>query len=114
MLKIAGHRVPNVADVQVGSFDISKADRSASGKMLMDIIATKKRVDVTLHMIKDADLKQVLDAIENNKPFFSLTFPYAGGTRTMTCYSGDILTSLWHTKNGIRYWEEVTLSFIEQ
>jgi len=32
----------------------------------------------------------------------------------MTCYAGDILTSLWHTKNGIRYWEEVSIAFIEQ
>jgi hypothetical protein len=32
----------------------------------------------------------------------------------MTCYAGDIVTSLWHTKNGVRYWEEVSLAFIEQ
>jgi hypothetical protein len=32
----------------------------------------------------------------------------------MTCYAGDINTSLWHTKNGVRYWEEVSLAFIEQ
>lgn len=98
----------------MGSFDISKSERTASGKMVMEIIASKLRVDVTLKMIKDADLQAVISAISEGKPFFQITFPYAGANKTITCYSGDILTSLWHTKNGVRYWEEVTLAFIEQ
>ena len=114
MLKIAGTTVKTPTELKIGRFDLSKSGRTASGKMVMDIIATKRRVDVVWKMLKDSELQQILDLITANKPFFSLEYPDAGGTQTMTCYAGDIITSLWHTKNGVRYWEEVSLAFIEQ
>jgi len=114
VLKIAGTQVKAPTELKVGRFDISKSDRVASGKMVMEIIATKRRVDVVWKYIKDSDLQTIINTITANKPFFTLEYPDAGGSKTMTCYSGDILTGLWHTKNGVRYWEEVTIPFIEQ
>jgi len=114
MLKIAGVSVKAPTDLKIGRFDLSKSGRTASGKMMMEIIATKRRVDVVWKMIPDDELKKIIDTITANKPFFSLEYPDAGGTKTMTCYAGDIATSLWHTKNGIRYWEEVSIPFIER
>ena len=114
MLKIAGITVKTPTVLKVSRFDLSKSSRAASGKMMMEIIATKRRVDCVWRMLSDNDLKLIIDTITANKPFFSLEYPDAGGTKTMTCYAGDILTSLWHTKNGIRYWEEVSIAFIEQ
>ncbi len=114
MLKIAGVTVKAPTELKVGRFDLSKASRTASGKMVMDIIATKRRVDVVWKMLPDDELQKIIDTIAANKPFFPLEYPDAGGTKTMTCYAGDILTSLWHTKNGRRYWEDVSIAFIEQ
>jgi hypothetical protein len=114
MLKIAGVTVKTPSELKVGRFDITKSNRSASGKMMMEIIATKRRVDCTWNYIKDSDLQLIIDTIMANKPFFNLEYPDVGGTKTMTCYAGDIVTSLWYTKNGIRYWEEVSIPFIEQ
>ena len=114
MLKIAGITVKAPTALKVGRFDLSKSSRTASGKMVMDIIATKRRVDVIWKMLTDSELENIIDTITANKPFFSLEYPDAGGTKTMTCYAGDILTSLWHTKNGVRSWEEVSIGFIEQ
>jgi len=114
MLKIAGITVKAPTELKVGRFDLSKSGRTASGKMVMDIIATKRRVDVVWKMLPDSDLKLIIDTITANKPFFFLVYPDAGGTKTMTCYAGDIVTSLWHTKNGVRFWEDVQISFIEQ
>jgi hypothetical protein len=114
VLKIAGVSVKAPTDLKIGRFDLTKSGRTASGKMVMDVIATKKRVDITWKMLPDNELQKIIDTITANKPFFSLEYPDAGGTQTMTCYAGDIVTSLWHTKNGIRYWEEVSIPFIEQ
>ena len=114
MLKIAGTTVVAPVELKVGRFDITKSSRTASGKMVMEVIATKRRVDVVWKMITDGELQTIIDTITANKPFFSLEYPDAGGTKTMTCYAGDIVTSLWHTKNGVRYWEEVSIGFIEQ
>jgi hypothetical protein len=114
MLKIAGVSVKAPTDLKIGRFDITKSSRTASGKMVMEVIATKRRVDVVWKMITDSELQTIIDTITANKPFFSLQYPDAGGSKTMTCYVGDIVTSLWHTKNGIRYWEDVSIPFIEQ
>ena len=114
MLKIAGTTVKAPTELKIGRFDLTKSSRTASGKMVMELIATKRRVDVVWKMLPDDELKTIIDTITANKPFFSLEYPDAGGTKTMTCYAGDIVTSLWHTKNGIRYWEEVSIPFIEQ
>ena len=114
MLKIAGTTVKAPTELKIGRFDLTKSGRTASGKMVMDVIATKRRVDVVWKMIKDSELQTIINTITANKPFFSLEYPDAGGTKTMTCYAGDIVTSLWHTKNGVRYWEEVSIGFIEQ
>ncbi|MEW6048483.1 MAG: hypothetical protein AB1609_18735 [Bacillota bacterium] len=114
MLWIANVQVAKPAEVKVGRFDLTKSRRTASGKMVMEVIATKRRVDVTWKMLADSDLKQILDLLAANKPFFTLQYPDAGGAATMTCYAGDTNTSLWHTVNGVRYWDEVTIPFIEQ
>jgi hypothetical protein len=114
MLKIAGITVKAPTELKIGRFDLTKSGRTASGKMVMELIATKKRVDITWKMLPDNELQKIIDTITANKPFFSLTYPDAGGSATMTCYAGDINTSLWHTKNGVRYWEEVSIGFIEQ
>ncbi len=114
MIKIAGVSVKAPADLRIGRFDLTKSGRTASGKMVMDVIATKRRVDVIWKMLTDSELEKIIDTITANKPFFTIQYPDAGGTKSMTCYAGDINTSLWHTKNGVRYWEEVSLAFIEQ
>jgi len=114
MLKIAGVSVKAPTDLKIGRFDLTKSGRTASGKMVMELIATKKRVDITWKMLPDSDLKKIIDTITDNKPFFSLEYPDAGGTQTMMCYTGDITTSLWHTINGVRYWDEVSIPLIEQ
>ena len=114
MLKIAGVTVKAPSELKVGRFDLTKSNRTASGCMTMELIATKRRVDCVWRMVPDNELQKIIDTITANKPFFSLEYPDAGGTKTMTCYAGDIVTSLWHTKNGVRFWEDVQISFIEQ
>lgn len=110
---IAGVQVACPAMVKVGRFDLTKSNRTASGRMVMEYIATKRRVDVTWKYLPDADLQTILNVLAANKPFFTLEYPDAGGQQTMECYAGDISTTLWHTRGGTRYWEEVTVSFIE-
>ena len=114
MLKIAGVLVKAPTDLKIGRFDLTKSSRTASGKMVMELIATKKRVDIIWKMLPDDELQKIIDTITANKPFFSLEYPDTGGSKSMVCYAGDIVTSLWHTKNGVRYWEEVSIPFIEQ
>lgn len=96
-------------------FDLTKSKRTASGRMVMEVVRPGvRRVDVVWRYIPDADLQKILDLLAANKPFFTLQYPDAGGQQTMTCYAGDINTSLWHTIGGVRRWSEVSIAFIER
>jgi hypothetical protein len=115
IIKIAGVQVARPAEVKVGRFDLTKANRTASGRMVMEVVrAGVRRVDVVWRYVPDADLQVILDLLAANKPFFTLEYPDAGGQQTMVCYAGDINTTLWHTIGGVRRWSEVSISFIER
>jgi hypothetical protein len=115
MIKIQGTLIKTPSELKVGRFDLTKSSRTASGKMKMQIVRKNvRRVEVIWKMIPDNEWENILDVITANKPFFALEYPDAGGSNTITCYAGDITTSLWHEKNGVRYWEEVQIAFIEQ
>jgi hypothetical protein len=115
MIKIQGTLIKTPSELKVGRFDLTKSSRGASGKMKMQIIRKNiRRIDCIWKMITDSELQLILDTISTYKPFFTLEYPDAGGTTTINCYTGDINTTLWHEKNGVRYWEEVSIPFIEQ
>jgi len=49
--------------------------------MMMDLIATKRRVDVVWKMLTDSELQTIIDTITANKPFFSLEYPMLAAQR---------------------------------
>lgn len=115
LLVIAGWEAPNPSDLQVGRFDITKSARTASGRMVMEVVrAGVRRLDVTWAQMADPDYQTLLRVLQTNKPFFSVTYEDAGGPETMTCYVGDIAARAWHRVNGVRYWSDVSMAFIEQ
>lgn len=116
VFKIAGVQVKTPClPLTFGRFNITKSKRAASGKMKMEIIRKNvRRIDATWKMIEDTELQRILDLIDANEPIFEVEYPDVGGQVTKRFYRGDISYSMWFTKNGIRYWEEVTIPFIEE
>jgi|LSQX01.2.fsa_nt_gb hypothetical protein len=114
-IRIAGVEVARPAEVRVGRFDLTKSNRSASGRMVMEVVrAGIRRVDVTWRYLPDPELQTILSVIAANKPFMLVEYPDAGGQQQMTAYTGDITYSAWHTRGGVRIWEEVSIPFIER
>ena len=91
------------ADIKVGA-DLTKSNRTASGKMVMEYITTKRRGRrLALFRRRSAGHHQ---PARREQAFFHTEYPDAGGQQTMTCYAGDINTSLWHIST-VRRWSEV-------
>ena len=58
VITIAGVKVASPADVKIGRFDLTKSNRTASGKMAMEIIrAGVRRVDVSWSYLPDDQLE---------------------------------------------------------
>ena len=56
MLKIAGVTVKTPSELIVGRFDLTKSNRTASGKMMMEFIVAKRRMECVWKMLPDYDL----------------------------------------------------------
>lgn len=114
-MMIDGITIATPTELKVGVFRLTKAERTASGKMVMEIIAVKRRLDLKWNIIKDTDLKQIMDLLDA-KVFHTVTYPdpQTGENTTITCYTGDINMNAFRRIVNSRYYADVSLSLIEQ
>lgn len=106
--------LPSAVDIQIGRFDLTKAQRTTDGTMQMQYIATKRRLDVTWKMLTASQVEAILDWLADHKPFFIVEYEDANGTQQFTAYAGDIKYSPWYKKGNTRYFESFTVAFIER
>lgn len=115
LVTVDGHPLPNPSEIERGSFDIAdNAERTADGTMVMDIVATKRKITLSYNMIADGDYATIRALKRPGRVFYSVTFPGPGGNETMTAYFGDITDRAWHTIGGVRWWQDVQISLIER
>lgn len=111
---INGITIKTPTDLKVGVFRITKSERLTSGKMAMEIIATKRRLDLRWEIITDTELQNIMNTLES-RVFHTVIYPdpQKGENATITAYAGDINYDVWQ-KIGNRYWRNVSISLIEQ
>lgn len=103
--------MPNPAELRIGRFDLTQAERAADGTMQIEVIRTDViRLDVAWRYITSADLQTILGALSASLPFFRVTYEDASGPRTITCYRGDRNMPMRRRVGGVTYWDfEVAL-----
>lgn len=108
-------QIKTPTELKVGVFRLTKAERLASGKMAMDVIAIKRRLDLRWEIIADTDLQQIMNILDGGI-FYTVQYPDPkdGETTTITAYVGDINQTAWQKLAGTRYWSDVSLALIEQ
>ena len=114
-LLIDGIQVKTPTNLKVQPLLIVKAERNAAGDMVGDIVAEKRRLDIEYSVIKDTELKQILDLLGSGF-FHTVTYPdpQRGEATTITVYRGDVDTYAGQRINGTRYWRDVRLALIER
>ncbi len=91
----------------------SKTGRSASGKMLGDIVAEKKTLTIKWQFLPETDYLKIKNALKAG--FNSLTFRDDGEMITIKQYRGTLnKTILGYIGDGIFWYREITVSLIEQ
>ena len=95
---------------------ISKAERSENGTMLIEVIATKRKLNCTWQYLTNASLLALLTAV--TPTFVSVEYedPLTGTTRTGTFYTGSKSQGVqrFGSTGAVVGWVDTKFNFIEQ
>lgn len=115
MLKIGNVELPTPKSVAYSQNKIwsQNTGRLDSGYFVGDLIAIKRKYEVTFPAMSTADLAKVRAAV--NQDFAEVNITNAeGGTDTLTAYFGDLNAESYSWHNGIQYAINTTVSIIER
>jgi hypothetical protein len=111
--------LPYIASLQVGWYDVSKNSgrdvTNADGTMILNVINTKYRLDITTKPLTQAEMQTFFQQIKLGSTFTVNFFnPYTGERKECTMYRGDRSVTLkWKLENGNTLYEPVTIALIE-
>lgn len=114
IITINGASLPAPSDYSVGIQDLSKAERNANGTMIIERIATKRKIELGWKVLTQAQLSQLLKMV--SPVFFTASFvdPQDGGMRTGTFYAGDRNCGMMDFKNGVPLYQDIKFNLIER
>ena len=101
--------------MSVGIYDVSStADRNAQGLIVIDRVATKRKIEMEWGALTNTEISTLLSAV--TAMFFTVTFPdpQTGAAKTITCYAGDRTAPVYRETSGVPLWEGLKMNFIEQ
>lgn len=115
-LKCGSTVLPEPTELSSGDEIIwsSNAGRSAeSGKMLGDVVASKKTLEVKWAWLTEAQVATIKNSLVNG--FFPITFRDNGATVTITVYRGTLQKeAAGYIGDGTYYYKSVSVSLIQQ
>jgi hypothetical protein len=114
LISINGVDLPTPSVYDLGIQDISKAERNARGTMIIERIATKRKIELSWSFLTRDQLSQILNAVA--PVFFSVTYmdTQTDSMKTGTFYSGDRNAGILDFKNGVPRYQNVKFNLIER
>ncbi len=114
LVKINGVAIPTPSEYSVGIQDLSKAERNANGTMIIERIATKRKIDLSWAYLDRTSLSAILNAV--SPVFFTVEYmdPLDNATKTGTFYCGDRKCGMIDFKNGVPRWKDVQFNLVER
>lgn len=114
LIKINGVDIPTPSDYIVGIQDLSKADRNTKGAMIVQRIATKRKIEMSWKYLKKEDLSRILNLV--NSVFFTVDYidPQSNSWKTGTFYCGDRSAGALDYINGNIRYKDIKFNIIER
>lgn len=114
MIKINGVVLPAPSEFQVNIMDLSKAERNARGTIIIERIATKRKIELEWSYLNKDDLSMVLNLV--NSVFFTVDYidPQTNGWRKGTFYVGDRSVGALDYRNGVIRYKDIKFNLIER
>lgn len=119
MFTLNGTRIKNPSSFRFEPYMITKANRVASGDMVMDFIALKRKFVFTYEAISSRDLDLILDILwrqvaQTRQCFINLSYPYNNRQESAVVYAGSIPHDLHRGEGSVWVWKNVSFSLIER
>lgn len=114
MLKINGVAIatPSAYEVTIQDLD-GESNRNASGNMIRDRIAVKRKLNLEWPPLSQWEVSTLLNAVSSI--FFTVEFPDPQlGMVTKTMYVGDRTAPAYQYKSGEVKWSNLKMNFIEK
>lgn len=113
MLKIGGVDVPTPSELTVNIYDITEGERDSTGTMHIDLVATKYKVESKWNVLTQQQMTSILNAISAITFNVTFTDPTTGSLKTITAYKGDRSVPFMMVKDGVTYYKDFKVNFIE-
>lgn len=113
LVTISGVAIPTPTALQVGIMDVSKAERNASGRMIIERIAVKRKLFFTYSYITQSDASSILKLV--SPTYYTVTYldPQDNITKSGQFYCGDRQLGFIDYSNGIARFKDFTFNLIE-
>lgn len=114
LYSIGGTAMPTPSSFDVGIMDISKAERNASGYLIIERITTKRKLGINYAYLTSTQLASLLQAISSTSFSVNYLDPQTGGFRTSTFYSGDRNLGMISFIGGTPVYKDIKFDLIER
>jgi hypothetical protein len=113
-LEIDDVQMPTPSGIVVSIMDLSKAERNAAGNMVIERIATKRKLEISYSLLAQDKMSQILQAI--SPVFFTVKYfdPQDNDYKTGTFYAGDRKVNAMDYLGGKIRWKDITFNLIER
>lgn len=114
LLTIGGEEMPTPSEMNISYMDLSKAERNANGLMIIERIATKRKLEIKYTYLNSFDLSRLLTAL--SPTFYNVTFldVKTGAYQTASMYSGDRSVGWLDQVDGVPRYKDLSFDLIER
>lgn len=114
MLEINNNPIPTPSTFKVGIMDISTAERNAQADMLIDRIATKRKLELSWNRLEPYELTGLLNLVDSVYFFVKYPDPMTGKMEIKTFYVGDRSIGMFSYIDNKPVWNDISFNLIEK
>ena len=114
LIKFNGVDIPTPSDYSVGIQDISKAERNANGTMIIERVATKRKIELAWKFLSKDQLSTLFNMV--SPVFFTVEYidPQDNGIKSGTFYCGDRAAGALDFIDGNIRYKDIKFNLVER
>lgn len=114
LYSIEGEAMPTPSSFDVGIMDISKAERNASGYLIIERITTKRKLSISYAWLSASDVSNVLTKVSVESFQVSWLDPMTGAFKGSEFYAGDRTVGMISYVGGVPVYKDIKFDLIER